>query len=168
MNQMIEDLLNLSRLTQSPLRRERCNLSMLVQEVSRELKENEPGRQVTFVIEEGVIVEGDPKLLRIVVENLLGNSWKYTSKHSQARIEFGVVQQQGKPAYFIRDDGAGFDPSYASRLFGAFQRLHAEKDFPGTGVGLAPGRRVLQRHSGRIWAEGAVERGSTFYFTLGL
>src|SRR5205823_3994529 len=105
--------------------------------ISEELKKVEPERQVAFVVKEGVSVNGDPKLLKIAMENLIGNSWKYTAKHNEANIEFGVVEQDGKPVYFVRDDGAGFDMTYADKLFGAFQRLHSEQEFSGTGVGLA-------------------------------
>jgi light-regulated signal transduction histidine kinase (bacteriophytochrome) len=102
----------------------------------------------------------------VAVENLLGNAWKYTSAHNSARIEFGFHQDNGRSAYFVRDDGAGFDPRYSERLFGAFQRLHAVTEFPGTGIGLATVQRIIRRHGGEIWAEGAVEKGATFYFTL--
>jgi light-regulated signal transduction histidine kinase (bacteriophytochrome) len=111
---------------------------------------------------------GDPRLLQIVVENLLRNSWKYTSRHERARIEFGTKNSDGKVIYFVRDDGAGFDPQMAGRLFKPFQRLHSTSQFPGSGVGLATVQRVIQRHRGEVWAEGAIEKGATFYFTLGL
>lgn len=118
------------------------------------------------VIALGVHGEGDARLLRIVLDNLLANAWKYTSKHALARIEFGVSAHSGERIYFVRDDGAGFDKKYASKLFGAFQRLHKIEDFPGTCVGLATAARMIHRHGGRIWADAEVEKGAVFYFTL--
>jgi signal transduction histidine kinase len=166
MSGLIDDLLNLSRVTRSEIRRENLDLSAVVRTVAEELQRGAPGRNVTFVIPEGLTVDGDSRLLRVAVENLLGNAWKYTSAHSCARIEFGLYQSNGRRAYFVRDDGAGFDPRYSDRLFGAFQRLHAMTEFPGTGIGLATVQRIIRRHGGEIWAEGAVEKGATFYFTL--
>jgi PAS domain S-box-containing protein len=166
MAELIEDLLQLSRLTRREMRRETVDLSALAQESAAELQMSQPERQVEFVIEEGVVTDGDAGLLRVVLENLLGNAWKYTSKHPSARIEFGVTQQDGEVAYFVCDDGAGFDTAYADRLFGAFQRLHSTTEFEGTGIGLATVQRIIHRHGGRVWAEGAVEQGATFYFTL--
>jgi signal transduction histidine kinase len=166
MSTLIDDLLNLSRLTRSEMRREKLDLSAVCKSIAEELQRGTPDRDVTFVIKDGLTVEGDSRLLRVAVENLLGNAWKYTSAHSRARIEFGFKQDNGRSAYFIRDDGAGFDPRYSDRLFGAFQRLHAISEFPGTGIGLATVQRIIRRHGGEIWAEGAVEKGATFYFTL--
>ena len=119
-----------------------------------------------FVIDEGLVASGDARLLRVVLENLLGNAWKFTAKHPRARIEFGATRQDGQAAYFIRDDGAGFDMAYADKLFTVFQRLHSEKEFDGLGIGLATVQRIIHRHGGRVWAEGAVEQGAAFYFTL--
>lgn len=166
MGELIDGLLNLSRLTRSEMRHEVVDLSALARKVAAELRDREPGRQVRFVIAQGLVVRGDGQLLRIALENLLGNAWKYTGKHPLARIEFGVTQWDGQRAYFVRDDGAGFDMAYVDKLFGAFQRLHARTDFAGTGIGLATVQRIIHRHGGRIWAEGAVEQGATFYFTL--
>ncbi|MBI4319890.1 MAG: HAMP domain-containing protein [Chloroflexi bacterium] len=166
MAQLIDDLLSLSRLTRSEVRREQVDLSALVGTIAAELRQTEPERQVEFVIAEGLVAMGDTRLLRVALENLLGNAWKFTGKHPSARIEFGVVEQDGKPAYFVRDDGAGFDMAYADRLFGAFQRLHTPMEFPGSGIGLATVQRIIHRHGGDVWAEGAVEQGATFYFTL--
>jgi signal transduction histidine kinase len=163
---LIDDLLNLSRVTRTAMRCEPVDLTALAQSVAQELRNNQPDRRVEFQIAEGLTADADPRLLRVVMENLLGNAWKYTSRHDHARIEFGRCPRNGQAAYFVRDDGAGFDPRYAGRLFGAFQRLHGTTDFPGTGVGLATVQRILRRHGGDIWAEGAVERGATFYFTL--
>lgn len=166
MGQLIDDLLNLSRMTRTGMRREVVDLSALAKAAAAELQNGEPERQVEFVIAEGMEVNGDKRLLMVVLENLLGNAWKFTEKHPRARIECGVTQVNGKPAYFVRDDGAGFDMAYADKLFGAFQRLHGTTEFSGTGIGLATVQRIIHRHGGQVWAEGAVEQGATFYFTL--
>jgi PAS domain S-box-containing protein len=166
MSVLIDDLLNLSRVTRTPMRREEVNLSAIAHSVAEELQRNGPGRRVDFEIEKGLLAEGDSHLLRVMLENLLGNSWKYTCNHDRARIEFGRQSLEGRRVYFVRDDGAGFDPRYAGRLFGAFQRLHGEHEFPGTGIGLATVQRIVRRHGGDVWAEGAVEQGATFYFSL--
>jgi len=166
MSVLIDDMLNLSRVNRSAMRRERLDLSAVAKSIAADLQEAEPGRLVEFVIESDLMAVGDSQLLRAAMENLLRNSWKYTSAHPCARIEFGKSQQNGKHPFFVRDDGAGFDPRYSDRLFGAFQRLHTATEFPGTGVGLATVQRIIHRHGGEIWAEGAVEKGATFYFTL--
>jgi PAS domain S-box-containing protein len=166
MGTLIDDLLNLSRVTRVSMRLEKTNISALAADIMEEIKKTQLERQVEFRIEKGLEAIADSHLLRIVLENLLGNAWKFTSKRAGARIEFGKTSNNGASAFFVRDDGAGFDPAYADRLFGAFQRLHAMSDFPGTGVGLATVQRIVHRHGGRIWAESAVGRGATFYFTL--
>ncbi len=166
MGQLIDDLLNLSRMTRSEMRCELVDLSSLTQMIATELQKTQPERLVEFVIAPGLVANGDARLLRIVLENLLGNAWKFTGKHPSARIEFGLIEHEGKPAYFVRDDGTGFDMEYANKLFGAFQRLHAITEFEGTGIGLATVQRIIHRHSGRVWAEGAVGQGATFYFSL--
>ena len=166
MAQLIEDLLNLSRVTRSEIRRVRVDLSALAQTVATELQRAQPDRQVTFAIREGLTVQGDPGLLRALLENLFGNSWKFTRKHSLARIELGVTHRDGERTFFVRDDGAGFDMAYADKLFRPFQRLHTMEDFEGTGIGLATVQRIVLRHGGRVWGEGTVERGATFYFVL--
>ncbi|MBI2875506.1 MAG: MEDS domain-containing protein [Candidatus Tectomicrobia bacterium] len=166
MAQLIDDLLNFSRITRSEMRHERVDLSALVQTIASELQKAQPERQVECVIAPGLVANGDERLLRLALENLLRNAWKFTGKHPWARIEFGVTQQEGQRAYFVRDDGAGFEMAYADKLFGAFQRLHAVAEFPGTGIGLAIVQRIIHRHGGRVWAEGAVEQGAAFYFTL--
>jgi light-regulated signal transduction histidine kinase (bacteriophytochrome) len=163
---LIDDMLNLSRVARSAMRRELLDLSAIAKSIAAELREALPGRAVEFAIENDLTATGDSQLLHTAMENLIGNAWKYTSAHPSARIEFGKSQQNGKRPFFVRDDGAGFDPRYADRLFGAFQRLHTEAEFPGTGVGLATVQRIIHRHGGEIWAEGAVEKGATFYFTL--
>jgi signal transduction histidine kinase len=166
MAQLIDDMLDLSRVTRAEIRREAIDLSALARNVGAELYKSESGRAIEFSVTEGLVAEGDARLLRIALENLLRNAWKFTGKHAAARIEFGVMQNNGKPAYFVRDDGAGFDMAYANKLFGAFQRLHAMSEFNGTGIGLATVQRIINRHGGRVWAEGEVEKGATFYFTL--
>ncbi len=163
---LIDDLLSLSRVTRSEMRREIVDLSTLAQSITEELQETQPERQVAFVIAPGLTTKGDAQLLHQLMENLLSNAWKFTGQHPKARIEFGVTQVNGKETLFIRDDGVGFDMTYADKLFGVFQRLHSQEEFPGTGVGLAIIQRIAHRHGGRVWAEGEVEKGATFYFTL--
>jgi PAS domain S-box-containing protein len=166
MGQLVDDLLMLSRITRSEKVRQAVDLSALAGEVASDLRQGEPLRQVHLVVEEGLTAGGDPRLLRVVLENLIGNAWKFTSKLPRASIEFGAVDADGERRFFVRDDGAGFDMAYAEKLFGAFQRLHAQSEFPGTGIGLATVARVVHRHGGRIWAEAAQGRGATFWFTL--
>ena len=166
MAQLIDDMLNLSRVVRSEMRREAVNLSALAQTISEELHKIQPERQLEFVIAEGLVANGDARLLRVVLQNLLGNAWKFTGKQPHGRIEFGIKQHDGKPAYFVRDNGAGFDMAYADNLFGPFQRLHSMTEFEGTGIGLATVQRIIHRHGGRVWAQGAVDQGATFYFTF--
>lgn len=166
MASLIDDLLNLAKLTRAEIHAERLNVSNLARSVAAELRRAHPGREVEMQIEDGLEAIADCRLLRVVLENLLGNAWKFTSQRAHANIEFGKAEANGDAAYFVRDNGAGFDAAYAERLFGAFQRLHAMTEFPGTGVGLATVQRIIHRHGGRVWAEGTVDRGATFYFTL--
>ena len=166
MARLIDDLLNLARVTREGMRQERVDLSALARSISADLKKTQPNRKVTFAIADGVVVNGDTHLLRVALENLLGNAWKFTSKRPRTKIEFGVARQNGTSAYFVRDDGAGFDMTYAGKLFGAFQRLHSNQEFEGTGIGLATVKRVIRRHGGHVWAESAMGKGATFYFTL--
>lgn len=166
MGVLIDDLLNLARVTRAELHREPINLSSIASSIAEDLRKANPERQIEFCVQERLETVGDGRLLRVVLENLLGNAWKYTSKHAWARIQFAKKRLNGEEAYFVTDDGAGFDPAFAGRLFGAFQRLHGMDEFPGTGVGLATVQRIIHRHGGRVWAEGAVEKGATFYFTL--
>jgi PAS domain S-box-containing protein len=168
MGQLIDDMLNLSRVTRSEMSTRRVDLSEMARAVAAELQKSQPDRAVEFVIADGLNDEGDPHLLRIVLDNLLGNAWKFTSKRTNARVEFGVVQDARGRAYFVRDNGAGFNMEFSHKLFGAFQRLHAMTDFGGTGVGLATVQRIVHRHGGRVWAEGAVDQGATFYFSLSM
>jgi light-regulated signal transduction histidine kinase (bacteriophytochrome) len=167
MAQLIDDILNLSRITRSEINIQQVDLSKIAWDIVNDLEESQPERHVEFFIQEGIIIQADSHLLHIALENLIGNALKFTSKHPTARIEFGVHQQQdGLPVYFIRDDGAGFEMNYAQKLFGAFQRLHDAKEFSGTGIGLATVQRIIHRHGGKVWAEGEVEKGATFYFTI--
>jgi len=167
MGLLIDDLLNLSRLARTELHRQSLDVSALARSIASDLQKAQPQRQIELRIEDGLKTTADPGLLRVVLVNLLSNAWKFTSKRESAHIEFGMARGNGTPAYFVRDDGVGFDPAYADRLFGAFQRLHAAADFAGTGIGLATVQRIVHRHGGRIWAESAVGRGATFYFTMG-
>jgi PAS domain S-box-containing protein len=166
MAQLIDDMLNLSRVNRFEMNILEVNLSKIAKEVADEFFETQPERKVEFLFQEGIKVKGDTRLLRIALENLIGNAWKFTSKHPTARIEFGMQLQNEVQVYFIRDDGAGFNLKYAQKLFGAFQRLHTATEFPGTGVGLATVQRIIHRHGGKIWAESEVEKGATFYFTI--
>jgi signal transduction histidine kinase len=167
MGEIIDALLTLSRLTRTEMNLEPVDLSLLARSITAQLQKREPQRQVEFVIEEDLLVDGDARLLQVALENLLENAWKFSSKRPQARIEFrAMADSNGQAAFFVRDDGTGFDMAYADKLFGAFQRLHAMDDFSGTGIGLATVQRVIHRHGGRLWAEGAPNQGATFYFTL--
>ena len=167
MSDLIDGLLKLSRSTRGGIAMERVDLSTMAAMVAEELRKAEPERRMTVHIAPGVEVFADPRLLRVVMENLLGNAWKYTSRTAEARIEFGVEEQEGKTVYFVRDNGAGFDMGYANKLFLPFQRLHKTSEFSGIGIGLATVERIIHRHDGRIWAQAAVGEGATFYFTLG-
>ncbi|MFZ0821521.1 MAG: ATP-binding protein [Candidatus Acidiferrales bacterium] len=166
MGTLIDDLLDLSRIARSEMHREPVDLSQLAGSIASELRGVQPDRKVEFAIAPGLKVKGDLRLIRIALQNLLGNSWKFTSKQDHARIEFGRTQSNGTSSFFVGDNGAGFDPAFASRLFGAFQRLHAAADFPGTGIGLATVQRIVHRHGGDIWATSKVNEGATFFFTL--
>lgn len=166
MGQLIDDLLGLARTARRELIREKVDLSRLAQEVVSQLQALEPGRDARVVIAPNLVVEGDRQLLRVMLENLLGNAWKFSSKQPNSRLEFGIQPHPLEQVYFVRDNGAGFDMRYADNLFGAFQRLHGADEFPGSGVGLASVQRIVRRHGGRIWAESAVGEGATFYFVL--
>ena len=167
MAQLIDDLLRLSRVGRADLKPAPVDLSRLAETVSGELQRADPARKVQVVIAPGVVAPGDAHLLRVALENLIGNAWKFTSKVPSARVEFGVDQRDGQPVYFVRDNGAGFDQAYAGRLFAPFQRLHHESEFPGTGIGLATVQRIVRRHGGKIWAEGKVGEGATILWTMG-
>jgi PAS domain S-box-containing protein len=163
---LIDDLLGLSRLTRGTVNRDNVDLSAMARGVAEELRRDEPDRIIDLDIADGLQVRADPHLMRTVLVNLLSNAWKYTSKKPRAHVEFGATEHDGRRAFFVRDDGAGFDMAYAHKLFGAFQRLHGMKEFPGNGVGLATVQRIIHKHGGEVWADGAVGRGATFYFTL--
>lgn len=167
MEQLIDALLNLSRLSREPLRRVSLDLSRMVRKVAEDLALSEPARSVAFRITEGVRVHADPVLMGVVMTNLLHNSWKYTANKEDARIEFGTAEANGETVYFIRDNGAGFDMRYVGKLFGAFQRLHSAEEFEGIGIGLTTVQRVIHRHGGTIRAEGRPGEGACFSFTLG-
>ncbi|MDA0734773.1 MAG: ATP-binding protein [Chloroflexi bacterium] len=166
MAQLIDDLLQLSRLTRKEMQRESVDLTSLAKAVASNLQRNQPDRDTKFVIEEGMTTNGDSKLLQVLLENLMGNAWKFTGKKSTATIELNSQGNNEKSVYYIKDDGAGFDMEYSEKLFGAFQRLHGANEFEGTGIGLATVQRIVTRHGGKIWAEGAINQGATFYFTL--
>jgi len=166
MNLMIDALLTLARLSTQPLTRQPVNLSQLAAYVVDELRRGAPEREAEVEIEPGLATNGDPTLLRLVLENLLGNAWKYSARCTRARISFAAVAHDGGIAYVVRDNGAGFDMRASERLFGLFQRLHSASEFPGTGVGLASVKRIVRRHGGDIWAEAETGRGAAFYFTL--
>jgi PAS domain S-box-containing protein len=166
MAQLIDDLLDLARVTRAEMRNELVDLGAIARVIFAELQSADPERRVDCVVGEGVIGRGDSRLLRVVLENLIGNAWKFTMNKPQSRIEVGVSRPEGAAVYFVRDDGPGFDMAYVHKLFGTFQRLHAANEFPGTGIGLASVRRIIQRHGGTAWAEGVVGKGATFFFTL--
>jgi PAS domain S-box-containing protein len=163
---LIDDLLNLSRVTRTPLQPKFINLSAMAEEIAMSLRESHPEHEVTFSVMPGLMVEGDPRLLHIALENLLSNAWKFTAKQEQPIIEFGQKAHAKERTFYVRDNGVGFDMAYANKLFGVFQRLHSISEFPGTGVGLATVQRIITIHGGRIWAESAEGKGATFYFTL--
>ena len=165
MGQLIDSLLQLSRITRAEITREPVDLTALATSVATNLGEEYPGRELNIAVDEGLTVNADPKLLRVALENLLNNAAKFTSKREKPVIHFGWDSEQ--KAFFLKDNGAGFDMYYASKLFNAFNRLHGDKDFKGSGIGLATVARVIHRHHGRIWADAAVDRGATFFFTVG-
>jgi PAS domain S-box-containing protein len=167
MAQLIDDMLQLSRLTRTDMRVSNVNLSEMAQAIAADLERTQPKRKVEFIIAPGIIAEGDEKLLSVVIQNLFENAWKFTGKTAEPRIEFGTTEDNGKVVYFVRDNGAGFDMTYADKLFKPFQRLHTVNEFPGTGIGLASVQRIIQRHSGRVWADAKIGIGANFYFTLG-
>lgn len=163
---MIDELLKLARVSRGEMEYTSVDLSAIARNIMAELLETTPDRRVERVVGDGIVVHGDERSLRVVLENLLGNAWKFTSKKDRARVEFGAVVHGGATVYFVRDDGVGFDMTYANKLFGAFQRLHSDAEFPGVGIGLAIVQRIILRHGGRVWAEGATQKGATFYFTV--
>jgi len=166
MEALVKDMLVLSRLNQSEIRREQVDLGERARGIAAALRQAEPGRSVEFVVAPDLVAECDPQLMKIALENLLGNAWKYTRKVPDARVEFGMVEHDGTKAFFVRDNGMGFDMKDADQLFEPFHRLQNAKEFPGTGIGLATVQRIILRHDGEVWGEGAPAKGVTFYFTL--
>jgi light-regulated signal transduction histidine kinase (bacteriophytochrome) len=166
MANLIDAMLTLSRVTKANLNSKQVNLSVIAGIITSDLGKLDPKRKVTWNIQPGIMVNADPVLIKNVMENLLVNAWKFTSKHASASIEVGTLKENDEVVYFVQDDGAGFDMNYATKLFGAFQRVHSSAEFEGTGIGLATVQRIITKHGGRIWAEGKPEGGATFYFTL--
>jgi PAS domain S-box-containing protein len=166
MAQLIDDLLNLSRLTRGDLNPKTVDLSALARAAMEEAAAHQPERRVRWTVQDGVTVRGDPHLLHIALDNLVGNAWKYTARQADAQVAFGTRAEPGRRVCWVRDNGAGFDMAYANKLFGAFQRLHSQADYPGSGIGLATVARIVHRHGGEVWAESAVGEGATFYFSL--
>ena len=166
MAELIDDLLRLARVTKTEFVRRPVNLSRLARVVSLELGAMDPSRRVAFEIQDDIAVEGDTRLLRIVLEHLLGNAWKFTARQESPRIEFGRIDGEGTSTCFVRDNGVGFDMRYINRLFRPFERLHSSSEFEGSGIGLAIVQRIIHRHNGRIWAESESGRDTTFYFVL--
>jgi light-regulated signal transduction histidine kinase (bacteriophytochrome) len=167
MAQLIDDLLMLSRVTRRDMSWREVDLSETARTIGAELAAENAGRQVVLTVTENMQVTGDPQLLDVALRNLLGNAWKFTSRTPDAQVTVGVEDRGGEHAYFVRDNGAGFDAKYGDKLFTPFQRLHGEGEFPGTGIGLATVKRIVRRHGGRVWAEGATGKGATVWFTLG-
>jgi signal transduction histidine kinase len=166
MGELIDDLLKLSQTARAEMLREPIDLTGMAAEIAAQLSATSPERDTRFTIAPGLTLVGDRGLLRVAMENLLGNAWKFTGKTTAGVIELGAEQQDGQNTFFVRDNGAGFDMKYASKLFGPFQRMHENSNFPGTGIGLATVQRIIRRHGGRIWANAAVGHGATFYFAL--
>jgi signal transduction histidine kinase len=164
---LIDDLLALSRVSRAELHRGKVDLTRLAETVGARLRHAHAAREVDLSVQQDVVVVGDANLLEVVMDNLLGNAWKFTGKRPHAHVEVGATVEDGRPVYFVRDDGAGFDMAYAGKLFGAFQRLHSAGEFPGTGIGLATVQRIVHRHGGRVWAKSVPDRGTTVHFTLG-
>jgi signal transduction histidine kinase len=167
MGELIDDLIELSRVERTELRRERVDVSRMAHLTAAALRKSAPARNVTLVVQPDMMAEVDPRLFRIVLENLMGNAWKFTSKVATATVEFGALADDGNSTtFFVKDNGAGFNPDRAAKLFAPFQRLHSEAEFPGTGIGLATVQRIVSRHGGRIWAKSAVGQGATFLWTI--
>jgi light-regulated signal transduction histidine kinase (bacteriophytochrome) len=166
MGRLIDDLLNLSRVSRHEMTRARVDLSAAARNISGKLGNSRPERAAEFLVEDGLMVEGDERLLNVMLENLYANAWKYSEKAPRTVIEFGATTHDGERIFFLRDNGAGFDMRYVDKLFKAFQRLHREAEFPGTGIGLATVKRVISRHGGRVWIKGVEGKGATVYFTL--
>ncbi|MHB1483780.1 MAG: sensor histidine kinase, partial [Saccharofermentanales bacterium] len=167
MSQLTEDILKLSRVTRIEMQKDRVNLSELFHLVANDLKQTQPERKIDFIIAPDMIDYGDKALLKILIQNLMENSWKYASDYADTIIEAGYMKEKDRTVYFIKDNGIGFDMNFYDKLFEPFQRLHTDKQYSGNGIGLATAERIINRHGGRIWAESEIGRGTTFYFTLG-
>jgi light-regulated signal transduction histidine kinase (bacteriophytochrome) len=165
--QLIDDLLHLSKIARQDMDRIKIDLSGKASKIAEELREMNHGRNIEVVVQGGLTASADPRLIELALSNLLGNAWKFTSRTEQARIEFGSMEKDGETVYYVKDNGAGFDPAYADKMFWPFHRLHSENEFEGTGIGLTIVERVVRRHGGKIWAEGEVGKGATVFFTLG-
>jgi light-regulated signal transduction histidine kinase (bacteriophytochrome) len=167
MGQLIDDLLALSKVTRAEMKRERIDVSDIASQVATELARHAPNRAVAVTIAPGLTATGDPQLVRLALQNLIENAWKFTGRREQAQIEVGTMRDEdGMPAFFVRDNGAGYDANFATKLFGPFQRLHPASEFPGSGIGLATVQRIVHRHGGHVWAESKIDEGAAFYFTL--
>jgi len=167
MGQLIDDLLALSKVTRAEMKRERVDLSDLAAQIAAELARLSPKRHVAVTITPGLTATGDPQLVRLALQNLIENAWKFTARREKGAIEVGATRDEDSmPAFYVRDNGAGYDPTFAANLFGPFQRLHPASDFPGSGIGLATVQRIVHRHGGHVWAQGRIGEGATFYFTL--
>jgi light-regulated signal transduction histidine kinase (bacteriophytochrome) len=167
MSKLIDDLLALSKVTRAEMKRERMDVSEIAMQIASDLARHAPERAVAVTIAPGLTATGDPQLVRLALQNLIENAWKFTSRRAQASIEVGPTKDaSGAPAFYVRDNGAGYDPNFATMLFGPFQRLHRTSEFPGTGIGLATVKRIVHRHGGHVWAEGKIDAGACFYFTL--
>ena len=167
LGQLIDDLLQLARVSRADMRRVPVDLTDMAQTVAKRLGSVHPERQLEFVIQPGMTTSGDDRLLEVAITNLLDNACKFTGRRAEARIEFGCREEKGEPVFCVRDNGAGFDMRFAQKLFGAFQRMHKASEFPGTGIGLATVQRIIHRHGGRVWAEAQPDQGAAFYFTVG-
>ena len=166
MGVLIDEILDLSRITRLPLQMQDVDLAVMARGIAEDLQKGDPSRRAEWIIPANLPVQGDMTLLNVALTNLLSNAWKFTGKRTETKIELGKTLQEGTPVYFVRDNGAGFDMTYKNKLFQAFQRLHSPAEFPGVGIGLATVQRVVHRHGGRVWAEGVVNQGAVFYFTL--
>ncbi len=167
MGHLIDDLLKLSRVTRSEMNREHVDLSVIAKDVAGRLAESHPERSAEFDIADGLTAYGDARLLTVALENLFSNAWKFSEKAGRSVIQFGVAHWENAEAFYVKDNGVGFDMAYAGKLFSPFQRLHKIEEFPGTGIGLATVKRIINRHGGRVWIESEVDKGTTVYFTLG-
>jgi light-regulated signal transduction histidine kinase (bacteriophytochrome) len=166
MGDLIEGLVKISQVERTELRHEPVDLSRLCRRVGDLLARSDPDRNVGFIVEQGLVAEGDARLMEILVENLLGNAWKFTAKTTGPRVECGALQRDGHTTFYVKDNGAGFNQAHAQRLFSPFQRLHSSSEYPGTGIGLATVSRIVDRHAGRVWAEGQIDGGATVFWTL--